>query len=93
MPHKTFGRTMRSTSRERRRKKSFDPFKYMNNKVFNYMNNHHNPLLSKKAGNESLRKSNLLYTQREKLKKKIRSIDARLGQLLTRKSKSRSVRL
>ena len=52
----------------------------MNNKVFNYMNNHHNPLLSKKAGNESLRKSNLLYIQREKLKKKIRSIDARLGQ-------------
>ena len=80
MSYKTFGRTMRSTSRERRRKKSFDPFKYMNNKVGNFINNHHNPLLSKKAGNNALRKSNLLHIQREKLMKKIRNIDARLGQ-------------
>jgi hypothetical protein len=70
---------MRSTSRERRRKKSFEPFKYMNNKVGNFINNHHNPLLSKKAGNNALRKSNLLHIQREKLMKKIRNIDARSG--------------
>jgi len=82
---------MRSTSRERRRQKSFDPLKYMNNKVGNFINNHHNPLLSRKAGNEALRKSNLLYIQREKLMKKIRSIDARLGQ--PNSSKSRTSRV
>ena len=76
---KTFGRRMRSTSRERRRQRSFDPFKYMNNKVGNFINNHHNPSLSRKASNQALRKSNLLHIQRDKLMKKIRSIDARSG--------------
>jgi len=88
---KTFNRTIRSTSRERRRQRSFDPLKYMNNKVGNFINNHHNPLLSRKAGNEALRKSNLLYVQREKLMKKIRNIDARLGQPNSPKSRTSRV--
>lgn len=76
---------MRSTSRETRRR-SFDPLKYMNNKMGNFINNHHNRLLSKKASNNALRKSNLLYIQKQKLMKKIRNINDRLGQPNSSKS-------
>ena len=65
----------------------------MNNKVGNFMENHHNPRLSRKAGNEALRKSNLLHIQRDKLMKKIKSIDLHLGQPRSPIRKSRTTNL
>jgi hypothetical protein len=71
---------MGSKSRERRKRKSFNVNQYRTNKMHNLYNTHHNPFLSRKAGNNAMRKINLLHLEERRLSKKKRSILNRSGQ-------------
>jgi hypothetical protein len=75
---------MGSKSRERRKRKSFNVNQYRTNKMHNLYNTHHNPFLSRKAGNNAMRKINLLHLEERRLSKKNlvkkRSILNRSGQ-------------
>ena len=77
---KTYSRVMGSRSRERRKRKSFNVNQYRTNKMGNLYNTHHNPLLSRKAGNNAMRKINLLHIQESKLSKTKNAILYRNGQ-------------
>ena len=79
---------MGSKSRERRRRKSFNVNKYRTNKMYNLYNSHHNPLLSRKAGNNAMRKINLLHLEEGRLSKTKNTILYRNGQPRTPKHKS-----
>ena len=70
---------MGSRSRERRRRKSFNVNKYRTNKLGNLYNTHHNPLLSRKAGNNAMRKINLLHLEEERLTKTKKAILNRIS--------------
>jgi len=85
---KTYGRVMGSKSRERRRRKSFNVNQYRKNKMGNLYNTHHNPLLSRKAGNNAMRKINLLHLEEDRLSKTKRTISNRNSQPRTPKYKS-----
>lgn len=85
---KTYSRIMGSRSRERRRRKSFNVNQYRTNKMDNLYNSHFNPLLSRKAGNNAMRKINLFHLQQGKLSKTKNAILYRNGQPRTPKHKS-----
>jgi hypothetical protein len=89
-PSKTYERVMGSRSREIRRRKSFNVNQYRTNKMGNLYNMHHNPLLSRKAGNNAMRKINLLHLEEDRLSKTKRSILNRKSQLKKSKSPNRT---
>ena len=76
---KTYSRVMGSKSRERRRRKSFNVNQYRTNKMDILYNTHFNPLLSKKSGNNAMRKINLLHLEEGRLSKIKKAITNRSG--------------
>ena len=85
---KTYGRVMGSRSRERRRRKSFNVNQYRTNKMGNLYNAHHDRTLSRAAGNNAMRKINLLNLEERRLSKTKKTILNRSGQPRTPKHKS-----
>ena len=87
-PSKTYSRIMGSRSRDRRRRKSFNVNQYRTNKMYNLYNTHHNRTLSRAAGNNAMRKINLLHLEERRLSKTKKTVLNRSGQPRTPKHKS-----